>query len=92
MYIKCLDKGALESFDHPYELLKDRSTVFYELVHNLDKPEASRLIQTAKASYLKKNQQLKISYPINDIIIGNNVVPNYLGNESETEKLINNTD
>ena len=82
----------MESFDHPYELLKDRNSIFYELVHNLEKPEASRLIQTAKASYLKMNQQLKISYPTNDISTENNIVPIYLGNESETEKLINNQD
>ena len=47
-FVKCLNKGKIENFAPPYDLVMDKKTIFYELIHNLEKSESTRLIQMAK--------------------------------------------
>ena len=49
-----MSKGKIENFGPPYDLLMDKKTIFYELIHNLEKSETIRLIQMAKKSSTSK--------------------------------------
>jgi len=46
--ILCLNKGKLENFDHPYDLILDKTTIFNELIFSLDSAERTKLIEIAK--------------------------------------------
>jgi hypothetical protein len=52
-----LSKGKIENFGPPYDLLMDKKTIFYELIHNLEKSETIRLIQMAKKSSTSKTTE-----------------------------------
>ena len=52
-----MSKGKIENFGPPYDLLMDKKTIFYELIHNLEKSETIRLIQMAKKSSTSKTTE-----------------------------------
>lgn len=47
-FVKCLNKGKLENFGHPYDLILDKTTIFNELIFSLDSAERTKLIEIAK--------------------------------------------
>ncbi len=53
-----MNKGKIENFDRPYSLLKDKTSIFHELIFNLEKSEAYRLVQIAKFNFSNDEQQL----------------------------------
>ena len=64
--IMCLSKGRLENFGRPCDLLEDESTIFYELVQNLDPAEREKLHKLANESrYSKDTKKNKADYSIN---------------------------
>lgn len=48
-----MDKGRIENFGRPYDLLNDENTVLYRLVNSLENLEKEKLIEMAKKSYEK---------------------------------------
>ena len=83
-----MSKGKIESFGSPYDLLRDKKNIFYELIHNLEKTEAIRLIQLAKKSSLKVTKHLneKLAQPIESS--QNESVSKIDDNEEENENVI----
>merc|ERR1712127_695068 len=53
--IMCLSKGKVENFGRPLDLIKDRSSVLYELINSLDVSEKNHLIRVAKQKEAKGN-------------------------------------
>lgn len=45
-----MDAGECKEFDTPYRLLQDNSTIFYSLVHALDKETIKYLKKVAKST------------------------------------------
>ncbi len=46
--IMCLNKGKLENFGHPYDLILDKKTIFHQLIFSLDADERKKLIEISK--------------------------------------------
>ena len=44
----CLNKGKLENFAHPYDLILDKKTIFHQLIFSLDADERKKLIEISK--------------------------------------------
>jgi hypothetical protein len=60
---------------HPYDLLIDQTTIFYDLVQNLNKHEQELNFDIAKENYLKKNNfQYNNSKPDDDKVTFNSTV------------------
>ncbi|XP_061486083.1 ATP-binding cassette sub-family C member 4 isoform X2 [Rhineura floridana] len=53
--IMVLDSGRLKEYDEPYILLQEKESLFYKMVQQLGKAEASSIMETAKQIYFKKN-------------------------------------
>jgi len=51
--IMCMDKGRLVDYAAPFELLSDRRSILYDLVHNLEATESGKLVQLAHEAYLR---------------------------------------
>ncbi|XP_012625198.2 ATP-binding cassette sub-family C member 4 isoform X2 [Microcebus murinus] len=66
--IMVLDSGRLKEYDEPYVLLQNKESLFYKMVQQLGKAEATALTETAKQVYFRRN------YP--DIAQTNHVVMN----------------
>jgi hypothetical protein len=49
-----MSNGKLVNMGHPYELLSDKTTLFFDLVQNLDKKEQDLNFSISKDNYLKK--------------------------------------
>ena len=92
--IMCLSKGRIENFGEPYDLLKDKSTILYELVNNLEKSESIRLMQIAKNSKINKiketNQKDQNIFSLaNEQNLKNDTSSNfYHDHDHEKEKLL----
>ena len=55
--IMCLNRGKIENFGTPYELLMDNKTILHGLVYSLENKEKERLISIAKKAFnLSKNK------------------------------------
>ena len=65
LLFKCLDKGQLQDFGHPYDLIVDSTTIFHDLIKSLESAEKKKLIDIAKNNSLKKEQK-KISIVYDD--------------------------
>ena len=52
-----MDKGNVVDIGKPYDLIKDKTTILYDLVKSLDKSESDRLIEIAKKTYNHTNEQ-----------------------------------
>jgi hypothetical protein len=73
IFLKCLNKGKLENFGRPFELLNDEKTILYDLVYSLDKSESLKLAEMAKIAYNKnKNTEVLNKYDINKETDSNN--------------------
>nr|XP_045001464.1 ATP-binding cassette sub-family C member 4 [Jaculus jaculus] len=53
--IMVLDSGRLKEYDEPYVLLQNTESLFYKMVQQLGKGEATALTETAKEMYFKRN-------------------------------------
>ncbi|KAJ7319899.1 hypothetical protein JRQ81_019410, partial [Phrynocephalus forsythii] len=53
--IMVLDAGRLKEYDEPYILLQQKESLFYKMVQQVGKAEASSLMEMAKQVYFKKN-------------------------------------
>ena len=51
---KCLDNGRLDSFDHPFILIKDCNSILNNFISKLDHNEANALRKLAEISYKNK--------------------------------------
>ncbi len=54
--IMVLDQGRLVQFDSPYELIKQRSGIFYELYSSLNPDTKVELKRMALKAYAEKQQ------------------------------------
>ena len=55
--IMCLNRGKIENFSVPYELLMDNKTILHSLVYSLEDKEKDRLIRIAEKNFkLNKNE------------------------------------
>lgn len=50
-----MDKGKIESFGAPIDLLNNEKTILHDLVYSLDKTEKNKLIEIAQKSSMGKN-------------------------------------
>ncbi|KAM8976173.1 ATP-binding cassette sub-family C member 4 [Pelodytes ibericus] len=55
--IMVLDAGRVKEYDIPHNLLQNKESLFYKMVQQVGKAEATSLTQTAKEVYLNKSQQ-----------------------------------
>lgn len=46
----------MENFDHPYDLIMDKSTIFHQLIFSLEANERTKLISIAK-----RNKKAKLN-------------------------------
>ncbi|XP_032773586.1 multidrug resistance-associated protein 4 [Rattus rattus] len=53
--IMVLDSGRLREYDEPYVLLQNPESLFYKMVQQLGKGEATALTETAKQVYFRRN-------------------------------------
>ena len=54
--MKCLSKGELLDYDTPYNLINNKKSILYDLVHSLGEDESKELIQIAcNVDKMKKN-------------------------------------
>ncbi|KAG8452202.1 hypothetical protein GDO86_004119 [Hymenochirus boettgeri] len=58
--IMVLDSGRVVEYDEPYNLLKNKESLFYKMVQQVGKAETAALIETAKQVYLNRSQQESI--------------------------------
>ena len=58
-YFKCLNKGKIENFGVPIDLINDESTILFNLIQSLDKAEQEKLIEIAKESALRNKICIK---------------------------------
>ena len=64
-----MSKGKVENFDTPYNLLKDKSSILYELISSLELPEKNNLIKIAKYhdSKRKSSDSLKMKNDMEEV-------------------------
>ncbi|XP_040281246.1 multidrug resistance-associated protein 4 [Bufo bufo] len=55
--IMVLDSGRVKEYDEPFNLLQNKESLFYKMVQQVGKAEASSLAETAKQVYLNKIQE-----------------------------------
>ena len=53
-FFQCLNKGKLENFGSPYDLINDDSTILHNLIKSLSKTEAEKLTELAKNASLNQ--------------------------------------
>lgn len=46
-----MDRGTVSEFDHPYKLLEDENSIFYDMVKELEKETMEQLKTAAKENY-----------------------------------------
>ncbi|XP_077153270.1 ATP-binding cassette sub-family C member 4 isoform X1 [Ranitomeya variabilis] len=55
--IMVLDSGRVKEYDEPFNLLQNKESLFYKMVQQVGKAEASSLTETAKQVYLTRIQE-----------------------------------
>ncbi|XP_069826776.1 ATP-binding cassette sub-family C member 4 [Dendropsophus ebraccatus] len=55
--IMVLDAGRVKEYDEPFNLLQNKESLFYKMVQQVGKAEASSLLDTAKQVYLNRIQE-----------------------------------
>lgn len=53
-YVLVIDNGSAVNFAHPYALLRNKNTLFYNMVQQAGPKMAQKLFDTAKQSYKKR--------------------------------------
>ncbi|XP_071820241.1 ATP-binding cassette sub-family C member 4-like isoform X2 [Apostichopus japonicus] len=56
--VMLLDAGELKEFEHPHILLQDQESLFYKLVEQTGKQEASKLAEIARSNFVKDERVL----------------------------------
>ncbi|XP_030637683.1 ATP-binding cassette sub-family C member 4 [Chanos chanos] len=54
--ILVLDAGRIQEYDQPHTLLQNQEGIFYKMVQQTGKAEASSLLQSAKQAYMNRSQ------------------------------------
>ncbi|XP_075708502.1 ATP-binding cassette sub-family C member 4 isoform X1 [Rhinoderma darwinii] len=55
--IMVLDSGRVKEYDEPFNLLQNKESLFYNMVQQVGKSEASSLTETARQVYMNKIQE-----------------------------------
>ncbi|XP_063809091.1 ATP-binding cassette sub-family C member 4 [Pseudophryne corroboree] len=55
--IMVLDSGRVKEYDEPHNLLQNKESLFFKMVQQVGRAEATALANTAKQVYLNRNQQ-----------------------------------
>ncbi|KAG9492165.1 ATP-binding cassette sub-family C member 4 [Eleutherodactylus coqui] len=55
--IMVLDSGRVKEYDEPFNLLQNKESLFYKMVQQVGRAEASSLTETAKQVYLNRLQE-----------------------------------